>query len=299
VLRPAVASLVLLCATVAHAEPANNVVVAEDLFREGRALLEAGDTAQACAKLAESHRLDPRMGTLMNLAACHEMSGKVATAWAEFLEAARMARGRGSAEAKRFEEVARGRADALADKIPRLALVAREGVTIRVDGREVPPVAWSSSPIDPGPHLVEASAAGRAPFRRELSVPEGPGSTRVEIPELARLPNPPAPAGAPALGAAPGRSLGPVFWSATALAVIGASAGTFFGVSALDAKSERDAACTPRGCTPAGLAAQDDAFDRASIATVAAGVAIVATAVAILAAVRRPASRTASTVTGR
>ena len=45
---------------------------AEALFEEGRRLLEAGRTDEACLKLAESLAQEMSSGTLLNLALCHE-----------------------------------------------------------------------------------------------------------------------------------------------------------------------------------------------------------------------------------
>src|SRR5262249_55537702 len=45
---------------------------AEALFRQGRQAMEAKDFATACPKFAESQRLDPAVGTLMNWATCEE-----------------------------------------------------------------------------------------------------------------------------------------------------------------------------------------------------------------------------------
>src|SRR4051794_36073101 len=59
-----------------HAEGAG---AAEVMFAEGRRAMKQGDYATACAKFAESQRLEPGGGTLMNLAACHEKQGKTAT----------------------------------------------------------------------------------------------------------------------------------------------------------------------------------------------------------------------------
>src|SRR5262245_14436526 len=79
-------NLVLAVGTVArtaYPQPA----LAEQLFIDGQALMTKGEIAQACLKFAESHRLDPKLGTLLNLATCHEAEGKLATSWSEFTDA--------------------------------------------------------------------------------------------------------------------------------------------------------------------------------------------------------------------
>src|SRR5262245_5300846 len=61
---------------------AQDPAAAEARFREARALLQENRVSEACAKFAESNRLDPSSGTLLNLANCHKTEGKLATAWA-------------------------------------------------------------------------------------------------------------------------------------------------------------------------------------------------------------------------
>src|SRR6266699_3327978 len=68
---------------------------AEALFREGRQLLKEAQVDEACLKLAESYSQEPASGTLLNLARCHEIQGKIATAWAEYAAAARLSRTQG------------------------------------------------------------------------------------------------------------------------------------------------------------------------------------------------------------
>src|SRR5215467_9817965 len=61
-------------------------VAAEALFQEGRRLMAAGKAVDACPKFAESERLDPSPGTMLNLANCYEKTDRPATAWATYRE---------------------------------------------------------------------------------------------------------------------------------------------------------------------------------------------------------------------
>src|SRR5215471_19286696 len=80
-------------AVAAEPPPEGNAAIAEALFRHGRELLDAGKVSEACEKFAASQRADPALGTLLNLAACHEREGRTATAWSEFTDAYAQATG--------------------------------------------------------------------------------------------------------------------------------------------------------------------------------------------------------------
>src|SRR5580765_1857550 len=87
------ASGVVSVSGLALAEPSDaDRTLAAALFREGKALMDKGDFAPACAKLEESQRLDPGGGTILNLALCHEKEGRFARSWSEFTEAVTVAR---------------------------------------------------------------------------------------------------------------------------------------------------------------------------------------------------------------
>lgn len=76
-----------------RAQPApTDRALAQAHFDEGRALLARGAIAAACPKFVESYQLEPALGTLLNLALCHEAQGRLASAWAEFNDARKAAR---------------------------------------------------------------------------------------------------------------------------------------------------------------------------------------------------------------
>ena len=119
----AVALLGLVPVTAVAVSPA-----AEALFQEGRRLMAAGKTAEACARFAESYTQEASSGTLLNLALCHQKEGKTATAWTEYRNAARLARSQGRED----------RANAAEEKV-----AARENVALGVPHNEmITRVSW-------------------------------------------------------------------------------------------------------------------------------------------------------------
>src|SRR5579872_6900411 len=94
-------------------------VAAEALFEDGRRMVAAGNFADACPKFADSQRLDPSAGTLLNLASCYEKLGRTATAWATYREAASAANATGRTE---YVQTAQRHAEALATNLARLTI---------------------------------------------------------------------------------------------------------------------------------------------------------------------------------
>ena len=137
---------------------------AESLYKEARALMAKGNYADACPKLEESLRLDSGIGTEFHLADCNEHIGKIASAWAGFLDVAASAR---AAHQTEREKLARKRAQAIEARVPKLFVDAdasqEPGLEISRDGNPVGHGSWGSAiAIDPGTHDIVASA-------RELS----------------------------------------------------------------------------------------------------------------------------------
>jgi hypothetical protein len=157
------------------------------LFTEGRKLLEAGRTAEACRKFAQSLEHERAGGTMLNLADCAERAGQLTRAWALYDEAAREYERTNKGASMKF---ARERATALE---PRLAVVVVriaepdiEGLVVRIGAEDVTPVAKISRFHDPGPLTVTARAPGRTRFEATV---EGTAGAKivVEVPALAVL----------------------------------------------------------------------------------------------------------------
>ena len=171
----------------AHAEPsASDKALADSLFQEGKRLVTAKRYAEGCAKLAESQRLDPATGTLLNLAVCHELEGKTATAWVEFNDALVESR-----KEKRAERVKLAQ-DHIAKLEPRLSRItvtvapdARvPGLSVTRNGAAIRDAAWGTSfPVDPGVQTLSASAPGKKSWETSLTLAEGE-SRSVVVPAL-------------------------------------------------------------------------------------------------------------------
>jgi hypothetical protein len=297
----------------ALAEPSSaDRSLATQLFREGRALLEQGHVPQACRKLEESHRLDPGGGTLLNLALCHEKEGRTATAWAEFTEGLGIAR---RDERPLRVEYARNHIALLEPVLSRLFVQVPPttdlpDLEVRRDGTALGRAAWGvGMAVDPGDHLVEASAPGKLSWKQAVNVgPKGDNRT-VVIPALETAPVPvtttasPTPppttlassaiaaaaptnsdAAAPPDSAATARgaSPSPLTWIALGVGVAATGVGTYFGIQAISLKRDADAACPPSGCTVEGARKNDDAIKASNLSTAGFGLGIVGIGVGVI-----------------
>jgi len=164
------ALLLSLPCAVARAEGTPST--ADALFESGRTAMSKGDYATACARFAESHRIDPAPGTLLNLSLCEEKQGKLVAAHADLTEVLeRLPKGD-------FRiAVAEKQLEALKKKLPSVTLtldaestgarVERDGIEVRADALARPIL------LDPGSHVFVVKADGRAGTRRDVALSEG------------------------------------------------------------------------------------------------------------------------------
>jgi len=83
---------------------AQEKAMASQLFDDAERLFAAQNFAQACPKYAESHRLDPQLGSLLHLGECYTRLGRTASAWASFKDALELALARGDAREARIRQ---------------------------------------------------------------------------------------------------------------------------------------------------------------------------------------------------
>lgn len=270
---------------------------AQALFDQARELIKQGHYADACPKLQESNRLDPGIGTQFHLADCYEQSGRIASAWAAFLEVASQARASGQGDR---EKAATKRAEKLQSRLPRLVVNVPEasktpGLELRRNGMLVGSAQWGSPvAVDPGEVEISASAPGKQTLRQTLRLEEGKTAS-YNLPSLAPdeaaaapvevpAPSPPQPAAAgpapPPSSPAPPlpndqpvatSSRGPWIVTLAAVGVVGLGLGTAYAVMAKSKYNESKADCDaddPNACGASGLELRKNARGKGDIATV-------------------------------
>lgn len=248
--------------------------IATELFSEGRMLLEQGRYAEACPKLAESAKLEARVGTLGNVADCEERLGHVARARGYWQQAVNLAKAQGDARAAHAEQQL-ARLDVL---VPRLKIAMPSavptGLVVRVDAVEVGSATLGTlMPLDPGVHAVEASAPGRTAWRAEVRLPASGGNVEVAIPDLPVVAANVAPMAASQREASvlveTGPSpLGVVGLAATGVGLVGLGVGTYFaGLAQSRTDLSNGLGCVDDRCPPAAASMRESARDAGTMAT--------------------------------
>jgi hypothetical protein len=295
----------------AQAEPSTSErAIAEQLFERGRAQLDVNEVSAACDSFAESQRLDPGTGTILNLAACHQREGKLASAWVEFRDAVAALHRENRPDRLRYA------LDRLAEIRPQLAFLTLmvpesplgHAPVVRLDGRELGPAAWSVAiPIDAGWHEAVAQSEGGGPWRATVNIRNGEHRV-VSIPahvapagiairdreDVVAAPVASAPVAPPPV--APDRAVKESFDTDRAprrrrmagivvggLGLAALGVGGYFGVHAAGLWGQRNDHCPMNVCTAEGLQFGERADSAAAVATwTMAGGAVAIGAAAVL-----------------
>jgi hypothetical protein len=257
-------SLLLGLACPARAQSADTALATE-LFNAGRDLMRDGSYAAACPKLAESARLDAKVGTFARLAECEEKLGKMVAARGYWQQATNLARAQRDPRLAHVEaELAR--VDKVVSKVDVLLDgPTPQGVSLRLDGVEVGAAGVGVAlPVDGGSHTIVVSAPGKRPFTTTVATVADGAVVPVHVPAFEDAPVVLAPPLAATPAAAPTRS----YWTPVrkvGLATLGVGAAVLAvgGVFGILAKVKLDASNND-GCS--GNTCPLNAFDERNTA---------------------------------
>jgi len=277
---------------------AGDEAAAEALFIEAKKLAASGKLADACAKFAESNRLDRGAGTLIHLADCYEKNGQSASAWATFKDAASAAQALGRAD---WQKLATQRAAALESKLAKLTVKVQDPadkIEVTRDGAPTSSASWGTPiPVDVGVHTIQATAPSRTTFRTSINVAKDGDRVEVVVPKLEAAPAasasaPPPAATAPLSAAAradDGAGRRTVGFVVGGVGVASVAVGAVTGLMAVGKNSD-----SKKACPSDGACASSDAVDAndgartlalvSTIAFIAGGVGIATGAVLIVTA---------------
>ncbi|HEY3821644.1 MAG TPA: hypothetical protein VGL81_30970 [Polyangiaceae bacterium] len=156
------------------------LAAARKLFAQALHDEEDGRYEVALARFREVEVVRDTAPVEYRIGMCLEALGRLADALAAYEAAVRIG-GTTPAESDVTAE-SHERASKLSKRVGHLTLSlsarAPGDAEVRVDGRAVS--AMASIPVDPGPHRIEATAPGVAPFRSDVTVPEG-GSAALTV----------------------------------------------------------------------------------------------------------------------
>lgn len=265
----------------AHAQDATAAAVLA--YDEAEALMAQGRVRDACPRYAESHRLDPQLGTLLHLAECLERNGQTATAWSRFREAAELAEKRSDPR----QELATQRASALVPRLSKIRINVAPGSEPTVDRDSLiigKPLWGTPVPTDPGLHRITASAPGHKPWSVVIEVKPDASTTTIEVPPLQRegapvaaataVAAPPAapPPAQPAPAAPAEQSKSSARWSALLVGgagVVGVGIGSYFGLHSMSLKDDASEHCDGNLCDAEGVGLKEDAIAAGNVSTAA------------------------------
>ena len=269
-----VTSAWLATAGPAAAQSEEEVAGARSAATQGAKAFEAGDYAKAIDLFERAESLVHAPPHLLFMARAHEKLGHLVTARELYNKIIRENLAASAPQAFRdAQETAREEIQQIEPRLARLsvsiAAPAGAAPVVTMDGKEVPAALLGvPRPVDPGPHEIEAKAAGYFPAQQKVVLSEG-GSDSITLtlepdpnaqaPEpaapLAEAPLPAEPSvAAPATpedaGTSQGGSLRVPAYVALGVGAVGLGAGLVFTLQSASKRSDADdtfAECQTRG----------------------------------------------------
>lgn len=270
-----VALAALLATALPRTASAQSTAAAEALFNDGRNAMEAKDYDTACQRFRESNRLDPAVGTLLNLAVCENSRNRVATAWELFRAVSEKLAG----DDPRRDFVGKQLAQ-IEPRLPHIVLTLAHGAPADTKAREGDAEFANAAfgvplPMDPGKHTFVVDAPGYETRTVDVELVESK-QQNVEISPGAALPATPvkAPSGAvtplPSDETKKGHDTRMLGFIVGGVGVAGLGVGLTTGLMAVGKKSTTDSQCngTLQVCSAEGRDAASSGRTLAVVSTV-------------------------------
>lgn len=244
----------LLIVAVSEASAADPVA-AEALFQAGKQLVADRKYAEACPKYDASYKLDPTLGTLLNLADCYEKAGRIATSWSTWGAAMEQAQ---RDKDSRFD-YAKERREALTPRLPKVVVRVYNtlpGIDVLWDGAKLAPGAFGyDMPTDPLEHkLVVLRDDGVVLFEQKVRVNDDGKKTELSVDMVALNRAHPRGSDRSSFGKNPQRAAGLVI-GGVGLAALVTAGGLELGALAKRSEANESGSCVDQFCTPQGIEA--------------------------------------------
>jgi hypothetical protein len=162
---------------------------AEELFQLGKAAMAKNELLKACGYFQGSLKADFALGTLLNLAICHEQAGRVASAWGEFRTLEERAKQANPPQVDRAK-FAHDHAEALRPRLSRLRIILSPEakalpLTVKIDGVPAQAELFDAGiPVDTGKRIVVASSSGYEDYPQTIAVDDEKMTLEMTVPPL-------------------------------------------------------------------------------------------------------------------
>jgi len=279
---------------------------AERMFQQGRTALAEENYEVARSHFEQSFKIDPALGTLLNLAVCEEKLGKLQAALAHLQDAL----GKAEAEDRRRPLIAQ-RLARLELRVPRLVVKPSRpldaGVSLSLDATPLAAADIGKTlRVDPGRHVLDCAGPRGERCTTVFMLEEGQESVQVPalsvaatMPPLGVAPSwrpsevSPAREMAPAPKGRTGAEQRSFAYAAGGFGLASIAVGLIAGASVLHQKGLVEAHCDEQGCDDEGLAAAQRGKALSTVSTIATGIGVVVMGASVYVLLSAPSSRDA------
>jgi hypothetical protein len=273
---------------------------AEQLFQEGRAALADDDYELARSHFEQSYKLDPALGTLLNLAVCEEKSGKLKSALAHLQEALHKAGAEDQRRPLVVQRIAR-----LDSRIPRLTIRPSRpfepSVNLSLDAKPLGMAEIGRTlRVDPGTHVFDCAGPNGERCTIVFTLEEGQESVLVPTLSAPSAPARPPPVGSALAASTPAPPMAPkqragaeraFAFAAGGFGLASIVAGLIAGAGVLHQKDLMAAHCDERGCDDEGIAAAERGKTLSTVSTLATGIGVVVMGASVVVLISAPSSK--------